>query len=145
MMVGRWVSFWDCLFLGAMLNFRVAYVFFRFQRGLFQVPCLLVFSGGESAFLPPNVGQTWNINGQVNQPCSFLSATTTFWMYKTPPKICPLISIAFSFQCVNQEGPRSNRWHYLGKVGKGLALERSENVGNGKKSSRIPSIGILVG
>ena len=22
MMVGRWVSFWDCLFLGAMLNFR---------------------------------------------------------------------------------------------------------------------------
>ena len=23
MMVGRWVSFWDCLFLGAMLNFGV--------------------------------------------------------------------------------------------------------------------------
>ena len=27
MMVGRWVSFWDCLFLGAMLNFRgVSYI-----------------------------------------------------------------------------------------------------------------------
>ena len=25
MMVGRWVSFWDCLFLGAMLNFRGVY------------------------------------------------------------------------------------------------------------------------
>ena len=33
MMVGRWVSFWDCLFLGAMLNFLGVYLTWSVTQG----------------------------------------------------------------------------------------------------------------
>ena len=38
-MIGRLVSFWDCLFLGAMLNFRGVMSFSRFSKnpGSFHV------------------------------------------------------------------------------------------------------------